>query len=226
MLANAETWLSTLPEPLRRTAGGVAERILRDYPDTLAIAVIGSAGEGVHDQFSDVDVFYLRNPIIPKEGIVRIKADWPLAHFIAHTPEKLRAELDQGSIAVWSLKRGRILHDAQGVLARLLEAELPLPTPQWRRERVEDVAKWPSDAEGFWRKLVNLGVLWLAGRRIVATTKHQLRADFTRHNEQPLLRAAVQWATTRGPKDTADFAGGSAGLMRAIEVLLAELRVL
>ena len=226
MLANAETWLSTLPEPLRRTAGGVAERILRDYPDTLAIAVIGSTGEGVHDQFSDVDVFYLRNPIIPKEGIVRIKADWPLAQFIARTTEKLQSELAQGSIAAWSLKRGRILHDRQGALARLLVPELPLPTLQWRREHVKYVAEWPSDAEGLWRKLVNLGVLWLAGRGIVATTKHQLRADFMRHNEQPLLRAAVQWATTRGPKDTANFPDGTAGLTWAVEVLLAELRAL
>ncbi len=217
-------WLEALPERFRSTVVGVAGEVLDGYPDTLGIVVIGSVAEGVYDDISDVDMLYVREEKIPNEVIVSIKETWPLAQFIVRTPSKLLKELQEGSIATWSIKRGVVLYDPQRVLQRLFRQEPRLPSKQWIIRRVEYVASWPSDMEGLRKKLLNLGVLMLARRGVVVTTKHQLRHDFPRHVRQPLLCMAIDFATMRRPWARGRYVREARTLAEAVAVLARAIR--
>lgn len=224
-LRSSIAWLETLPERLRSTVVGVAGEILDGYPDTLSIVVIGSVAEGVYDDVSDVDMLYVREEKIPNEVIVRIKETWPLAQFIVRTPGKLLRELQEGSIAAWSVKRGVVLYDPQRVIRRSFRQEPRLPSGQWILQRLEYVTSWPSDVEGLRKKLLNLGVLMLARRGVVVTTKHQLRHDFPRHIRQPLLCMAIDFATMRQPSARGRYVREARMLAEAVAVLARAIRV-
>jgi predicted nucleotidyltransferase len=95
LLDSCRVWLAQLPERFRVSVAGVAEEMLTAYPDIKGLIVIGSVAEGVFDERSDIDLVYIRDELIPKESIVRIKQHWPLSHFVARTPTGLQEELRQ-----------------------------------------------------------------------------------------------------------------------------------
>ena len=128
-----------------------------------------------------------------------------------------------GSIVAWSISRGMVIYDVKHILRDIFHDRLPLPTLRWIQDRAKYVAKWPSDSEGLWRKTINFGVLLLAKHGIVATTKYQLRRDFSVHIQQPLLRAAVDLVTARHRKERVLLHEDIRMLGEAVSIFASEL---
>ena len=189
----------------------------------MGIAVVGSAAEEVHDEFSDVDMMYVREEMIPTEVIISIRSSWPESHFIYRSPDRLSQDVANGSITAWSISRGVVIHDPDEVIRSLFRQELSMPRREWMAERIQYVAGWPGDAEGLWRKTINFGILLLAKRGVVATTKHQLRKDFPHRIKHAMLCAAVALATVR-PAVARDYSQEQITMLgEAAEVFHSEL---
>lgn len=189
-------WLARLPAQFRATVVGVAGELLTGYPDILSLVVVGSTAEDVYDEYSDVDLLYVRETMVPKQEIIGIKSRWPLAHFIYYSPARLLEQAKTGSVQAWSIKRGMLLYDPGKIVAAVIP-EVALPTRQWIGEYRQCVAGWPSDSKGLWQKALSLAVLLLAQQGVMVTTKAQLRRDFPLHQHNPLLLHAVEVVTER-----------------------------
>ncbi len=200
----AKRWLQNLPERLRMTVEGVTNDILTGYPDVLAAVAVGSAAEGVHDSFSDIDYLYVRDPKIPNEVIGGIKKAWPLVHFIVHNPDKLSYHFHHCTTMAWSIKKGVVLFDPQGALATFMAQRLRMPSKEWLQSWASTVSGWPDGPRDLRHKVINFGILRLALLGVVPTTKHQLRSEFLGRIKDDALRNAVRIATQRGLDDVAE----------------------
>ena len=201
ILPAAKQWLDALPQRFQVTIEGVVGDILDYYGDTLTIAVIGSVAEGVYDDESDVDIFYLRDEFIPDGDIIRIKGRWPLAQFIARTPCSLGETWNHGTVWAWAIKRGMVLYDPQEVLRRQCKHVIPPPSASWAVEIVQRAAVQRGGDRAQQGTLLELGRLWLLLHGVVATTRLQLRQSFETHNTDVLLRTAIKLVTKRTTKE-------------------------
>jgi predicted nucleotidyltransferase len=52
--------LPSIPATLKERVEGVKRRILRDYPDTIGLVLIGSVAEGDFKTDSDIDIVWIK----------------------------------------------------------------------------------------------------------------------------------------------------------------------
>ncbi|MFC1601440.1 hypothetical protein ACFL34_03740 [Candidatus Sumerlaeota bacterium] len=202
LTAQAKAWLQELPENFRATVAGITCELLTNYPDTLAGMVVGSLAEGVSDSFSDVDYLYVKDPMIPDDEIVKIKARWPLSHFIFHRPEKLEHHFTHCTTMAWSIKKGIVLFDRHNLLAPFRQRDLGMPSKEWMRSWMTEVDWWPEDPRGLRHKMLNLGILYLALLGVAPTTKHEISKEFRRRVTDKTLLKAMSVAAERGTDES------------------------
>jgi len=219
LTAHAKAWLQELPEHFRATVEGITRDILTNHPDTLAGVVVGSLAEGVFDRFSDVDYLYVKDPMIPDDAIIQIRARWPLSHFIVHSPENLERHFDNCSTMAWAIKKGVVIFDRNNLLDPFMQRRLEMPSREWMRSRLEYVGGWDEDSRGLCHKMLELGTLYLEILGVAPTTKHELRSEFLGRVKNEALTEAMGIATERGTEKSALLEIQLQSLKKAVEIL-------
>lgn len=219
MTEYARRWLQGLPERFRTTVEGVTRDMLNAHPDILAMMVVGSLAEGEYDEHSDVDVLYVREPMIPTDEIVEIRKPWPLVHFIYHSRASLKRHFSTSNTMAWSIKRGIVLRDPQRVLTPFRARTLDAPSKEWIRSHAQEVAEWSNDKDGLRKKMINFGILYLELMGIVPTTKRQLGKHFLEQVPDDILLAGMRIAIERG-RSPEDYSADEARTLKAATELL------
>lgn len=196
----ASRWLAALPVPFPQIIEDVVPRLLEGFPDTLALAVVGSLAEGTHDEHSDVDFLLVRPlPTRHNDVIPAIRQSHPLTNFIVTTPQSLQRNWSDGAAGAWAVRRSVVLYDPAGTLSVYQRNDPPPPRKEWIERRLDDIAGWetPRVLTGKVLALAQLLVALKTGT--MPTTKTQIREGLIARFTQEPLHKAVVLATRRGP---------------------------
>jgi hypothetical protein len=200
ILDKASRWLGALPLPFRQIIEDVVPRLLEGFPDTLALAVVGSLAEGTYDEHSDVDSLLVRPSSTGGSDVFRaIRQAHPLTNFIVSTPEGLRRNWSNGSNGAWAVRRSVALYDPNGTLAAYQRTDPPPPQREWVEKYLDVIAGWevPRALAGQVLALAQLLVGLKSGT--MPTTKTTIREGIIANFTQEPLRKAITAATRRGP---------------------------
>jgi predicted nucleotidyltransferase len=204
--------LPSIPATLKERVEGVKRRILRDYPDTIGLVLIGSVAEGDFKTDSDIDIVWIkRRKITHKRLFAFEQALDEKIQIVLFNRRQLREHFRYSTTMAHSIKNGVILYQDGDYITGLLQKELTLPDREWMKKwfkhwiffyrmGLRDLRRSKRWHKRFCRRgctcevgdylaraAVNFTILFLELHGLVPTTKNKILKGFRRFGKEDLV---------------------------------------
>lgn len=211
--------LKPVPAHFRAPARRFLQKLLRAYPDTLALIVIGSVADGTWEKDSDLDVVWVYRGRGKRnwQSVLEFDYDGPV-ELAAFSQAEMLDEFRQGSTMAHAVRAGLAIYDPKRRHERWARARLGSPSKEWidkTREFFLQRLEWGLDlyrreirhhgrfcqgrvecdcrvSEILTRSVLNLARLLLVLRADVPMSKHHMRTIYPRVIRGRRLRRAVE----------------------------------
>ena len=198
-----EICVGALPGRYREPVRVSCRKIMRLYPNTLALVVIGSVAVGTWEEDSDLDLVWIYRGRLRRKWREEMGYDYSgVVEFVTFNLSEVRRHMAWQSPMAHALRRGVVIYDPAGLMARLRRGALGPPTREWMQQWFRHFWQrldWGRDSyrmslkmhhrycktkcdcqvsEVLTRAVVNLALVLLATKGIVPGAKSEMRLHF------------------------------------------------
>ena len=124
-----------LPSTYTRVIEEVKDRVLKKYPNTLGLVLIGSVASGKFKRDSDIDIVWINSRKISFRNLINLTKGFKKRVQLAFFTRKQINEIFMKSTTMaHSIKKGIILFQRDNFINKLLEHPLSTPDREWMKE--------------------------------------------------------------------------------------------
>jgi len=211
--------IGELPGRYRKPVHVACRKLLRLYPNTLALVVIGSVALGTWEEDSDLDLVWIFRGRLRRKWREEMGYDYSgVVEFVTFNLSEVRRHMAWQSPMARALRRGVVIYDPAGLMARLRRGALGPPTREWMQQWFKHFWQrldWGRDSyrmslkmhrrycktkcdcqvsEVLTRAVVNLALVLLTTKGIVPGAKSEMRLQFPSVIRGARLRKAMEIA--------------------------------
>ena len=208
-----------LPHSFRKPVRATCRKLLKLYPNTLALVVIGSVALGTWEEDSDLDLVWIVRGHRRKNWREELGYDYAgLVELVTLNLSELRRHLAWQSPMAHAIRRGVVVYDPSRLAEQLRRAPLGPPTREWMQQWFKHFWQrldWGLDSyrmskkmhrrycrngctcqvsEVLTRAVVNLALVLLTTKGIVPNTKSEMRLHYPAVIRGARLRKAMELA--------------------------------